>query len=1568
MVPGRPSIRSAPRGWIGVVIALLLAVGGTLGVTLLARPDPLAAARPTDPLLLPFPKLLRQPAVVEPRPQPVLAPQQGGLEITKIGPDRVSIFDTLTYTLIFTNHTGQTLQGVIITDTWTTNAERYPGSDPPLAEYDGNYTVSGVTVDFFTYTVNQTRRRGEATWRLADVGPGVVGTLVFTMGVPDTLQPGYRDPTVGPSGMENSAVITTSTPGVAGDEAIIVSSIVGPVLKLSKSVETETGASSGVVKAERIGRLLTYTIRIDNLSTDERADSWPATQLRVWEDLPSQFDYVTAWAAEAGVSTEYVTAAHRITWTFPTDFVLNPGQTTYVTFTVRVRLDAPINQYVINRRADCQAIAAEMVSPVQCISDLSVKILNPMDKTFETTSPPSDPNRSFPNRPITYTIYVYNPLQEAVNDLRVVDELPATFWFEQMVDGPAPTSVASNVVTWEGLALPASGVISFTFRAYIGAQTPVGNDCGVKGYYNVLTTTSASFPDTYVDDKLAQVTVVPQIRISKRVVPSSQYPGGEITYTITLQNDGDTPVQGIIITDAMPSFFRFVSMVSSPPPGVPSVHPTDTNVIWWDDVPTVPAGGSIEFSFRALADGDLLGEYGNDVYGYSPGTYICDIRNKARVKIVSPLVYEKVGPADPVVQGETFPYTYTVWNISPLRDYDIDGFRDFLPDGFLAGGSGTYTTTISPPVTLLRDGGSQWEHLFYVTVVGYGAGTVWCDNLGQEARRTIYQEKSTFGPHTVVPEGWWYNGDRAAPVYVLPHVSLEQTVYPNPVGFSGTMTVTLSLVNNMRSPPQAVNGITVTYELPNGFVYLGEAPGTPPPDEISPPYYIWRNIDLAPSGGHTIRFLLEAPFRKVDVTSRATASSAPQPDICIPKSEERVQVRRGVSLRKRPNPSEIGPYGLVEYTLEIQNLTGAPVSNVRVTDTLPYGFQYVDHVSGPDPVSLSPLVWAIPSLGAAGSGTDKTTIKFRVRSFALLGYQYNELRGTSSSVYVTYTERYYEEVRLLVVSGIGLYKTVAPSRTIAGQPVVYTITLFNGSNTDIQNIRLTDTLPSGFTFLEMVNGPAPVVTSPLVWEIPDKLRQQDSLKLSFRVATDDQLLSGTYYNQVIGSAEKAVSPFDAVVVPETGETAPLIVEGIPTVERSKSVWPENVVAGQQVTYTITLYNDTGAPQTLRLTDTLPPSVTYVAILPPSRPPVITSPVVVWDGLSIADNETVTLRFIAQVDQYARTGTYYNTLDTRTGSFVLPSLRTAPLGVTEIPRVDAQVSVDDGVLWVNEGDTLFYTVTFTNANDVGLNLEQVVLTATIQPAGYLLGGGTGWMPVSANVFTYPVGTLSPGGTGSVQFRVDVSSTVPQEIWTVTNTVQIGYHVTGTVIEADRSNNVDQDVDILRGPDLIVSDVWWEPSSPKAGQPITVYVTIENQGKDDVVARWDGSADAWWLFVVELYAKGSGFTPAGPPSDVFDHAGGYCSDAACSQTRMEYLAWPSQLQARQTRQLAFPLVLPADTYRIYIQADVSWPGGGYWGKSFGLIREAIETNNVYDGGVMVVGEPSYDVYLPVVLRNR
>lgn len=1525
-----------PGQWL--VISLLLALVGTGGLLLGLQPET-AAAPQTAPL----------------------AQSPSGLQIDKEGPDKVTILDTITYTIRITNASGQTLQNVIITDTYSSKIS--PSGAPFfLAEYNGNYIAQGVTVQWFTWTVNTPLKRGEIYWHLGTLNPGVNGTIVLTMGVPDGLQPTHKQAgaEMGPSDLENSLIITTSTPSVIGDHDIVVSSILGPVLKLQKSVQTETGLPD----KERVGRLLTYTIRVDNVSTTERKDSWPATGLKVWEILPSSLDLVTATAAVAGVSVFYTPTARIISWTFPADFVLNPGETTFVTFTTRIALTAPTDQNIKNERKHCQAISAEMVKPVQCANDVSVRVLTPQYKTVETASPPTQVDRSYPNRPVTYTIYVYNPLQTEVSGVILTDAMPSTFFFQYMVNGPSPAAVLTNVVRWENLTLPANGVISFTFRAWIGAQTPVGDNCSNREYQNFITVTAPGLP-TYFTKEHGKVQMYPQITVGKERSPDRQTPGDRVVYTITLKNVGDTPITGIIITDTLPLYFRFSEMASSPP-GNPNILSATPNIIWWgpmEGIPPMAPGGEFSFSFWATVDGEIEWSYTNRVDGYSPDTFICR-RSGANVTVDPPFRFVKTAVPDTVVQGETFQYSVQFWNVSSVRDYQIDAFTDYLPSGFYAGGSNQYSSIITPPFTLAQLAGTVWAHTFTVSVIGEGTGSSWCNDLFEEGKRTKWQEKGKFGIHTTDPDAWWMNKDKVGPVYVYPHVSLVPVANPNPVGLGSLFTVTLYLTNHIRSPAMPVTLTAVNYELPVGFQALsGEGPT--PPDECSGQVCTWRNRVLPPSGSIALHLRTRAPFTPTDFTSYARADPQDM-NLCVPTGKLVIKVVRGVELKKTPSVRGIGPLSNLEYTLEATNLTGGPVYNVRITDTFEGGFQYVETTSGRQPISTSPLVWEIPSLGPAGSGANKETIRFRARSGMLVGRWYNQVKGVSPSTYVTQSTNYMQEVGVFVISGIGLYKVVDPETVTAGESVVYTITLYNGAEYDLRNVRITDTLPAGFTYAGMVSGIPPAQTNPLVWITAGPLKKGESLVLVFRATTNAQMPSGRYYNRVSGRAEKGVAPYDPVVVPDTGDTAPVYVHGIPTVELAKSVEPQEVRAGGTVTYTITIYNDTDAPQTVRLTDTLPLSLTWAGMIE-GPAPVMTSPVVVWDSLSVGANQTVTLRFRATVDRIARSGTHYNHLEGRTGPFVLPPLEAASLTILEIPRVDAQVSIDDGRITAKPGDTPGYTVFFTNSSPI--TIENVILTATLEPADYLGVSGTGWAEVGSGTYTYSVGSLAPEEAGSAPpLEVQINPDIPGTFWTVTATVEIGYGMAEEAIEENSQNNIDRDIDILHGPDLVVTNLTWEPAQPVAGRPVTFLVTVKNQGTEAVTQRWDGSGRSeHWLFVLELYAKEAG-PSATPPADVFDHIGGYCADATCSMTRYEFLGWTTGLGANEERAVPFVVTLPEGAYHLYAQADVTWPGSPPWGESCGLIREAVEGNNIYDGGQVSVQRPIRYVYLPLVLRNR
>ncbi len=1203
-----------------------------------------------------------------------------------------------------------------------------------------------------------------------------------------------------------------------------------------------------------------------------------------------------------------------------------------------------------------------MVKPAQCAADVSIRVLTPQYKEVETASPPAQSDRSYPNRPVTYTIYIYNPLQTEVTGVVVTDAMPSTFVYQYMVSGPQPAAVLTNVVRWENLTLPPNGVISFTFRAWIGAQTPVGDNCTSKEYQNFITVTAPAFPVTYFTKEHGKVSVYPQITVNKAVAPNLQSPGDRVVYTITLRNVGDTIVSGIIITDTLPPNFRFSAMASSPP-GNPQILTDTPNVIWWGPAEGIPphrTGRRVLLLILGNGGWRHQSELCQPGLRLQPG-YLRLPASGANVTVDAPFRYVKTADPPIVVQGENLQYAVQFWNVSSVRDYDINAFIDNLPSGFYASGSPQHSYVITPPFTLARNGSTVWAYTFTVSVIGEGTNTLWCNELFEEAKRTKWQDKNTFGVHTTNPSAWWMNRDKAGPVYVYPHVSLVPVANPNPVGLGSLFTVTLYLTNHIRSPAMPVTLTVVNYELPAGFQALpGEGPS--PPDECAGQICTWRNRVLPPAGTLTLHLRARAAITLTDFTSYAQAYPENM-NICVPKGKLVISVVRGVELKKKPNVTQISPLGIIEYTLEATNLTGGPAYNVRITDTFEGGFQYVETTIGRQPISTSPLVWEIPYLGPAGSGADKETIRFRARSGVLVGRWYNWVDGVSPSTSVTRSANYTKDVEVFVISGIGLYKVASPETVLAGESVVYTITLYNGSDQyDLRNIRITDTLPAGFAYAGMVSGFPPAQTNPLVWITAGPLKKGESLVLVFRATTNAQMASGRYYNRVSGYAEKAVAPYDPVVVPDTGDIAPVYVQGIPTVELAKSVEPQEVRAGGTVTYTVTIYNDTDSLQTLRLTDTLPVSVTWAGMVA-GPAPVITSPIVVWDSISVGVNQTVTLRFRATVDRLARSGTHYNHLEGRIGPFVLPPMDAAPLTVQEIPRADVQVSIDDGRVTANPGDILGYTIFFTNASPI--TIENVILTTTLEPADYLSISGAGWEEIGAGVYTYSVGSLAPQEAGSTVLEAHINSDIPDTFWTVTATVEIGYGTAEEVIEENLQNNTDRDVDILRGPDLVVTGLTWEPAQPVAGKPITFYVTVKNQGVSAVTQRWDGGTN--WLFVTEVYAKNP---QSPPPGNVFDHQGGSCTEDLSNCSRWEFTAWSRSLAVNEEQTIRFVVTLPVGTYQTYAQVDVSWDNNPNppWNKPFGLIQEAVEDNNVYTGRWIEVQMPIRYVYLPLVLKNR
>jgi uncharacterized repeat protein (TIGR01451 family) len=120
----------------------------------------------------------------------------------------------------------------------------------------------------------------------------------------------------------------------------------------------------------------------------------------------------------------------------------------------------------------------------------------------------------------------------------------------------------------------------------------------------------------------------------------------------------------------------------------------------------------------------------------------------------------------------------------------------------------------------------------------------------------------------------------------------------------------------------------------------------------------------------------------------------------------------------------------------------------------------------------------------------------------------------------------------------------------------------------------------------------------------------------------------------------------------------------------------------------------------------------------------------------------------------------------TWNFALVNLHT-----DTVLGTDLHLAKDDGGLSAEPGDTVTYTLTYSNTG-TGASLG-VVITDTV-PANSSFNAAAssaGWQEVSAGTYTYDVGLLGSGEDGSVTFAVDVDDPFPEGVDVITNTATI-----------------------------------------------------------------------------------------------------------------------------------------------------------------------------------------------------
>ena len=600
-------------------------------------------------------------------------------------------------------------------------------------------------------------------------------------------------------------------------------------------------------------------------------------------------------------------------------------------------------------------------------ADVTVPEIIP-DKTVSIANPNFGDN-------VTYTVTVSNDGIGDANNVVIVDRLGEGLTFVSASDNGVWDPVKRTVTWIVDLAKGESKV--FTVNATVDAYGNVSNSL-------------------VVGNKTAGVNVtVPEIIPDKTVNVANPNFGDNVTYTVTVSNDGIGDANNVVIVDRLGEGLTFVSASDN---GV--WDPVKRTVTWIVDL---AKGESKVFTVNATVDA-----YGNVSNSLVVGNKTASVN--VTVPEINP---NKTANIENPNFGDNVTYTVTVTN-DGIGDANNVVVKDTLGKGLkFISATGNYTfdeatNTITWIVDLAK--GESKTFKVNATVSGYGNVT-----------NTVIVGNKTFNKNVTVPE-----------------INSNKTVNNEIPNFGDNVTYSVTVTNDGIGD---ANNVVVCDILGKGLKFLN-ADGNFTYDEKTGT--ITWIVDLVK--GETKTFNVNVTVlsygdlsNKVVVGNKTVIKNITVPEI-NPGKEINIEV---------PNFGDN-----VTYTVIVNNTGKVNAIDVVVADKLGEGLTFVN-----------------ASNGGVYNETTRT-----------ITWIINLTAGETKYLYVNTTVSAYGNITNSVIVGNKTFnknvtvpeiipvKEVNSSDIHIGDEITYTIAVSNPGKTNATNIVIKDVLPEGLKFINASNG------------------------------------------------------------------------------------------------------------------------------------------------------------------------------------------------------------------------------------------------------------------------------------------------------------------------------------------------------------------------------------------------------------------------------------------------------------------------------------------------------------------
>lgn len=1083
-----------------------------------------------------------------------------------------------------------------------------------------------------------------------------------------------------------------------------------------------------------VGDMITFTLNISN--TGDVA----ATGVSIQDVLPPGFGNVSAISnggSSGGGTVDWSglsipLGSNTLVLTFTAE-VLAPTGTldeyehrAQVTAAVQEDRDSTPN----NDNGDQSEDDEDAVSIVPQMADLSI------EKTADTAIPNVGDT-------VVFTLTISNSGPNIATGVAVEDILPAGFTLTSVNNGG---TLLGNTASWTGQTVLANnGSIRLTYEATVNAPTGAPNE-----YLNNAQITASdqydpdSDPSTGAtidedgngetddddEDRLELIPAIGDLSLTKIVVDNDINPqiGTEISFEITVFNNGPSNANNVVVEDQLPSGFDFVLYSATS-----GIYNASTG-IW--QVGDVSSGSSETIVIDVLVN--ATGDYTNvaeiiasDVFDpdSTPNNNILaedDQDSEVVVPVnVIDLSLEKTVDNTTPDTGSNINFTIQVTNAGPGDATNVQVI-DQLPSGFTyvsddAGGAYNNTTGNWNIGTLANGASASLNIVATVNTSG------------------IYTNSAQISGHDQLdidstPNNNITTEDDQDEVVVTPRqvvdisvTKIADTMTPN---IGGQIEFTVSVHND--GPSDATN-IVITDLLESGYEFVSAVPTT---GTYEPLNGSWTVGNLANSDTETIIITANVlangsytntaeltDLNESDIDSEAANNDDTEDD------QETIAptpvLVSDVELTKTVNDPTPLVGEEVIFTLSLINNGPSDVSGVRVQDLLPSGYTYVSNNGTAGVYDQTTGIWNLN--GSIPNGTTET---LNIVATVNPNGEYNNtaeitasdnLDSDSTPANGISAEDDQDSASTVPVpiADLSLAKTVDNEFPDVSENVTFTLTLDNAGPSTATGIQVRDALPSGYAYISDTGG-GTYNSATGIWNV-GSLAADATVVLDITVGINT---TGSYSNAAELVAVNEIDPDsspnnDLLSEDDQAEqrTLPRVITDISLVKNIDNPAPS---VGSQVTFTIEVTNDGPSDATgLVVEDILASGYNFVSATTSvgTYDEVIGS----WDIATLPNGTTETLQITATV---LTNGDFSNTAELIALDTFDPdsspdnnlnseddqdTVNPVPTGLADLSLTK---TVDDPD--PNVGDIIEFTVNLTNSGDS--NATGVVVTDLL-PIGF-----------------------------------------------------------------------------------------------------------------------------------------------------------------------------------------------------------------------------------------------------------